>query len=169
MIVDWKSYAELLGMVAVVASLVFVGLELRQSQNVARAEMHANNLANVIDVRNARIANAEIWAKGNANGELTPIEELIYAQLVYMTNERFWYAIEQFKLLGLDEGPSADIAQFSAFLHENPRARSLWRLREDQLAKYRGIIDPNERFTPGWIAQVETAIAKFEREAGNEK
>jgi len=166
---DWKSYAELLGMSAVVASLVFVGLELRHSQNVARAEMHASNHANVIEVRNARIASAEIWTKGNTNEELTPQEEEIYAQLVYMTNDRFWFAIEQQQLLGLGEGSRADVAEFAAYLHENPRARRLWRSREDRLAKYRGMIDPNERYTPDWITRVESAIAVFELEAGTEK
>ena len=98
--VDWKRYAELLGLAAVVVSLVFVGLELRQSQDVAEAEMAASNLGNATEIRNARIANAEIWTKGNSNEELTPLEKEIYAQLVYMTNDRFYYAIQQQKLWG---------------------------------------------------------------------
>ena len=167
--IDWTRYAELLGMAAVVASLVFVGLELRQSQDIARAEMHASNLANILEVRTARMSNAEIWIKGNANEELTPAEAEIYAQLVYMTNDRFWFAIEQQKLLGLDTWEDLDVANFAGYLHENPAARRVWRSREERLAKYRGMIYLEDDFTNNWISRVESAIAVFEREAESKK
>ena len=35
---DWKSIAELIGIAAIVASLLFVGLQMRQSQEIAIAE-----------------------------------------------------------------------------------------------------------------------------------
>ena len=35
---DWKSIAEFVGIVAIVASLIFVGLQLRQEQEVAQIE-----------------------------------------------------------------------------------------------------------------------------------
>ena len=39
---DWKSIAELVGIAAIVASLVFVGLQLKQSQEIAIAEQYQN-------------------------------------------------------------------------------------------------------------------------------
>jgi len=166
---EWKSYAELVGLTAVVASLVFVGLELQQSHAIAEAEMHANDLGNTLDVRNAKIANAEIWIKGNAGEELTTVEEVIYAQLVYMTNDRFWYAVQEQRRLGLEKVDGLDVAEFASFLHENPKARRLWRFREERLAKYRGMIRPYEEVTSNWMTQVEAAIAVFEREEDSEK
>jgi hypothetical protein len=38
---DWKDIAELIGIVAIVASLVFVGLQLKQSQDIAIAGQYA--------------------------------------------------------------------------------------------------------------------------------
>ncbi len=38
--IDWKTYAELIGVAAIVASLIFVGLELRQSQRIALAAQY---------------------------------------------------------------------------------------------------------------------------------
>ena len=127
--------------------------------------MHAGNLANIIEVRNARIANADIWIRGNANEALTPIEEEIFAQLVYMTNDRFWFPVEQQRLLGIDGWEELDIAQFAAYLHASPRALRLWRSREESLAKYRGAIKPGERLTSDWVTRVESAIAAIERDA----
>ena len=37
---DWKGTAELVGIAAVVASLIFVGLQLRQSEVIARATLY---------------------------------------------------------------------------------------------------------------------------------
>jgi len=37
---SWKDLAELVGIAAIVASLIFVGLELQQSRAVALAEVH---------------------------------------------------------------------------------------------------------------------------------
>ena len=161
---DWKSYAELLGMVAVVASLVFVGLELRQSQKIASAEMLANDWANLLEVTNAKIDNAEVWIKGNTSQKMSPVEEEIFGQLVIMESTHFFYAIEQFGLLGL-EYEAASVAPLAAYFHENPQARRLWRSHEIRIAKYRGMLDPNEKFTPDWIDRVESAIAAFERQA----
>lgn len=160
---DWKSYAELLGITAVVASLIFVGLELRQSQSIAEAEMHANNLANILEVHNAMINNAEIWKKGNADSELTPAEEEIYARLVTITNDRFYFAVAQQEVLGLDEFDDVDVAVFAGFLHENHRALQVWRSREERLAEYRRQLRPDEQVTPNWTRRVESAIAAFER------
>jgi hypothetical protein len=39
MIKDWKSFAELPGITAVVASLIFVGLQLKQAQAIASTLM----------------------------------------------------------------------------------------------------------------------------------
>lgn len=39
---DWKSIAELVGIAAIVASLLFVGLQLKQSQEIAIADQYQN-------------------------------------------------------------------------------------------------------------------------------
>ena len=62
----WRETAELIGITSIVASLIFVGLELRQTQKVAdidsaaiRAEWFFSNRASINE-------NAEIWVKGNS-------------------------------------------------------------------------------------------------------
>ena len=39
-LMNWKTYAELIGLLAIVASLIFVGLELRQSHQIALAAQY---------------------------------------------------------------------------------------------------------------------------------
>ena len=52
---NWKDIAELVGITAIVASLVFVGLELRQSHQIAIAAEYQERVATVIDIYNTQI------------------------------------------------------------------------------------------------------------------
>ena len=154
------------------AGMMLAGTELafskdedtqRESLDIARAEILAMGRMHDIAMRNARIANAEIWIKGNANEELTPVEEEIYAQLVYMNNQRFWIISENVQLLGWDQWKDMPAADFAGFLYDKPLAQRLWRERNDRLARYRGVIIQDETTTPGWRARVESALAEFEQ------
>lgn len=42
---DWKDVAEFVGIIAIVASLIFVGLELKQGHDIARADVHLQRAA----------------------------------------------------------------------------------------------------------------------------
>ena len=42
---DWKDIAELVGIAAIVASLIFVGLQMRQSHEIALSEAHQQRAA----------------------------------------------------------------------------------------------------------------------------
>ena len=52
---NWKDIAELVGITAIVASLVFVGMELRQSHQIAIAAEYQERVATVIDIYNTQI------------------------------------------------------------------------------------------------------------------
>ena len=44
----WKDFAELIGITAIVLSLVFVGLQLRQSQLIAQSDIALQELESTI-------------------------------------------------------------------------------------------------------------------------
>jgi len=71
---DWKSTAELIGIAAIVASLIFVGLQLKQDRDVAERTV-------LFSATEARFQWAElvressgVWNKGLAGEELTDEE-----------------------------------------------------------------------------------------------
>jgi len=169
---QWNDVAELVGTVAIVASLIFVGLQLRQTQQqleqdekVARTEMSSSFVANVIESDNAIIQNMDIWLRGNAGEELSAAEQEIHALLVHMANERAYYSVLGLRRLESDEIADLDAAEFAAFLYENPGARRVWMDREQRLRKYRRMVDPEERTTPGWVGLIESHLAVFEAQA----
>ena len=82
----WKGIAEALGIAAIVASLIFVGLQMRQSQEIAIAETYMTILSSEIEVRNAVSEHADLWKKANSGAELNEVEALIFGNLVANLN-----------------------------------------------------------------------------------
>lgn len=81
---DFKKFneiAELVGMTAIVLSLVFVGLQLKQSQQIAIEEHtnFSNERQNAI--RSLVVANAEIWHRACAGERLDPAGQVVAAKI----------------------------------------------------------------------------------------
>ena len=169
---QWNEIAELVGTVAVVASLIFVGLQLQQTRQqleqegkIALTEMNSNHVANVIESDNAIIQNVDIWLRGNAGEELSRAEQEIHARLVHMTNDKAYYDVLALRRLDTEEEANLVAAAFAGFLYENPGAKRVWRDREQWLGRYRRMVEPKERTTSSWIELIESHLAVFEEEA----
>ncbi len=88
--VSWKSMIEYVGIAAIVASLIFVGLQLQQERRVASIEAGFNLIESFYEQQNGVIENAAIWAKGNAGEEeLSSTEAIIYDALI----QKLWARI----------------------------------------------------------------------------
>ena len=86
--ISWKEIAELIGIAAIVASLLFVGVELRQSQQIALNEAGFVALTAYIDTRNAENENSDVWIRGNLGEELERSEMAIYENLIRNRHSR---------------------------------------------------------------------------------
>ena len=78
---NWKDIAELSGIVAIVASLIFVGLQLQQEQEIAIVDTYgalAESTANLADLAER---NAEIWRKGLDGEELSSADKIKFLTL----------------------------------------------------------------------------------------
>ena len=78
---DWKNYAELIGVVAIVASLVFVGLQIRQDQVIARSELTSDSFQLMIELDQLTIEPefAKTFAK-----MLDRSKDLTYSEMVQL-------------------------------------------------------------------------------------
>jgi len=123
--ISWKTIAELIGIAAIVASLIFVGLELRQAQKIARINAANIRAGWVFENRTEVNVHAEIWAKGNAGADLTDVESVIYSNLIrnMHTNSRFTWAREQG--LGIT-GAEYAAHELAWFLYKYPAALREW-------------------------------------------
>jgi hypothetical protein len=57
---DWATIAEIISAIAIVVSLIFVGLEIRQNTNATYAASYDNLLADIVDWRIAAATNPEL-------------------------------------------------------------------------------------------------------------
>jgi len=75
---NWKDIAELIGIAAIVASLVFVGMQMRQDQQIAKAQIYTES--NIISIELARLINEnrDVWISGMNGEELSAGDEVTF-------------------------------------------------------------------------------------------
>ena len=143
---NWKGIAEMFGITAIVASLIFVGLQMRQSQEIAIAETFLSILSSEIAINNSVNEHAELWAKANSGAELNEAETVIFANLVASLDSETHRSSAQLLRLGHTGAEELQKADFASFLHQNPAARhewvSQWEIRKRHRALLHDHISP---------------------------
>jgi hypothetical protein len=79
---DWKGTAELVGIAAIVASLVFVGFQLRQDEGIAELNGRSVFVDTTIELARLFSDNEEVWRKGLRNDPLTESEQVTFNALI---------------------------------------------------------------------------------------
>ena len=131
---DWKNIVELVGIAAIVGSLIFVGLQLQQADKIARSEADNSVADRYIEIRNTIIENAEVWEKGNSGSELSASDRVIYSNLIKNLNTQYIWSWRTSRHLGGDE--EFHIAELAGFLFDNPPALEVWESLQSDLDRY---------------------------------
>jgi hypothetical protein len=77
---DWKDIAELIGIGAIVASLIFVGMQMKQSQEIAVADQYQDRADAALEWYLARMSNDQplaltsMWVSDLASADNSPIQ-----------------------------------------------------------------------------------------------
>ena len=143
---DWKDIAELVGIAAIVASLVFVGLQMQQDRVHARAELGADSFSNLASLSLQMTSDefAPVFAKAiEAPGELTTAEKL---QVNGFLEAYLYLVIRDCYLREREVFPECEIIvhEYGPRFFGNHYAQSWWRLQ-----------DPAKlSFLPGWVDAV---------------
>jgi hypothetical protein len=159
-----KDIVEFVGAVAILASLVFVGVQLQQSQNIAVAEGFATIFSTQIDVGNGIKEHVDIWRRGTSDGELTEDETAIFAILVNQVNESKVMAYLYRGEIEDYDAAEFQVKEFAAFLYQNPGARKVWNNREISLTKYRSLLSDDGTYISSWTNRVNNGLAILDRE-----
>ena len=160
----FNEIAELVGIIAIVGSLAFVGMQLRQSQLIALAEVEGAYAIASIEMASLMNDNSDVWHRGTTNGELDASEALVFEGIVTALSDRAWAMQNQYKLLGDDENAEAVVHAFAAFLHARPGARRIWTEREAELKRSRGILLPEAlEATSTFVETIYEDLATLDR------
>jgi hypothetical protein len=110
---DWKGIAELVGIAAIVASLVFVGLQMRQDQTIAITETRSTVTQKVGEIATIVESNPGIWMRGLDGEELSAEERVVFYSMVEVVESYFFDMFLRFR--NLDIGSFEPLARHFAF------------------------------------------------------
>ena len=159
---NWKETAELIGFAGIIVSLVFVGLQMKQAQDIASNEVSLGAFATGVEISNQMNEHADIWVRGSKGEELNEVERLIFANLMKNLNyEAFWHSSMR-RQLGSDE-PPREIFNFARRLHQNPGARQQWTDWQDAYQPYRTLRD-RPLTAESFSGQVKEALEMMDEE-----
>ena len=145
---NWKQTAELVGIAAIVASLIFVGLEMRQDQNIARAELGSGSFDYMTSIEQQLMAPdfAVVFEKMLETpndltiAEMTQVNGLLHQ--VMMMFQREDYLVGR----GIFANSGGVRRQFGSFIFGNRYAQA-WldsaedRINPNQLANFRSELE----------------------------
>jgi hypothetical protein len=143
--VNFKTFnevAELVGIVVIVTSLIFVGLEMRQSQKIALAEIEASFVSASVEIESLISSNSKVWTRGIADEELDDSDAAIFESILVALSNRNWSTQEQMRLLDRHDAADSNVHRFAAYLHRRPGLRRAWAEREANMKSDRDLLDP---------------------------
>ena len=120
---DWL---QIIGIAAVVASLVFVGLQLKQSDEIALADIFESAAARGVEQRALVAANADTWRKACLGEQLTEPEKLIAGSIYFNYVQNSFNSWSRFEETGFGGGGSQFyVDAYAANIHRYPGFKQL--------------------------------------------
>jgi hypothetical protein len=147
---NWKDVAELVAIASIVASLVFVGLQMRQDHVVARSELGAASFESLASLRQGMTGSefAATYAKMLEQPEqLTTAEQLqvnAYLDAAKFLIIRECYLYER----GIFAECGIIVREYGPYFFGSRYAQTWWRLQSPQKLA----------FLPGWVKDEITGI-----------
>ena len=122
---SWKDVAEFIGIAAIVASLVFVGMQIRQDRLFGLSQSVGDMLENRIESRIGHNVHADLLARANAGDELSPAEYIALRNVVENEQDIVFLHAWRDTVTGEQQTNTPELL-FAAYLFRNPGARAVW-------------------------------------------
>ena len=120
--VDWRQIAELFGIGAIVASLIFVGLQIRQDHTIALAQNAAEFDDTMLEYSRIINANREVWIRGLEGAELSQEDQVAFESVAFAVWQKFTGLYRRDRFLNLGNGMLA-ARQLAGELYTYPGLR----------------------------------------------
>lgn len=122
----YKAAIEVVGILSVVASLIFVGFEIRQSGRAANDASMASDASIVAEIESLVLSNPDVWRRGCEGEDLEPTEALIYSHIHHAS--MFQYFLRWLRdIKGLDVASAElSIDNLAMNIYRNPGFAREW-------------------------------------------
>jgi len=122
---NWKTAVEFVGILAIVGSLVFVGLQIRQEQAIAIVDTYGS----ITESNEAALAlisaHPDIWKKGLIGDELSVSDEIVFSGMVRAVMSHFQHMAIRFSRIGPMD-PDRVLHNFAYAIYIFPGLRRQW-------------------------------------------
>ena len=154
---DW---ARIIGFLGVSLSLIFVGLELRESQRSTQLQYSGDSSNRSLEYRTVLAENADVWLRGCKAEDLTDAEDFVFNSLVvaFMIEvEHSWRR----SLLQLDSDSQVFFENLAALnIHRYPGIRRKY----ESLFKWEHLKAKRSLWHPQLTEGVRTRLSELEAE-----
>ena len=140
--INWRTVAEFVGILALVGSLLFVGIQIKLDREIARSQVNMAALEARVTIEVAIAEHADVWMKASNLEELTNAEAVIVERLIRMSSfKAFFESLAASNVTGRTGSArfpesSPVIGGFSRELFENAGARRIWSAMADRHADF---------------------------------
>ena len=97
---NWKTVAEFVGISAIIGSLVFVGMQLRQEQTIAIVDTYGSVVESNEAVLSLIGAHPDIWEKGLLGDDLSTSDEIVFSGMVRAVFSHHFHMFIRFARIG---------------------------------------------------------------------
>jgi hypothetical protein len=157
-----KDTVELIGIAAIVASLVFVGIQLRQEQEIAIADTFGSVSEMTVEISIFIGQNMGIWKKGMNGGELSPDEFGVFQGLYSAVESHNQRMFVRWRRIGPGD-PNEIASDFAYALYVFPGIRELY-VADGNYEKAKNDARGFQTELGIWRSTVDKYVAKFDRE-----
>lgn len=131
---NWRGIAELIGISAIVGSLIFVGVQLRQDRAIALNETAMTIIESRNELSIAIGESADLWLKANDGEALTRAENFKLEKQVFALSASA--NLEASMRRDLGNTGNVPLKRLATILYENPGARKIWLSLAERDVKY---------------------------------
>jgi hypothetical protein len=151
----WRNVAEAVGVAAIVASLIFVGQQLRLDRKIAIGDAWLQYVDTQVSLAQLVSEHADIWIKGLAGEELSNSDQLRFDHIAHVIEQKYASRFSRSQA-GVRAGPAEQLVRMYAqdlFAHKGLRKFSLERW--DRLQGLSGS-------EPSFVAAVRAYLARID-------
>ena len=113
-----KGWLEVIGMAAIIASLAFVGLQMRQDQSIAIADTYGSVASTALQLAELIDGHGELWRKGLDGEKLSLDEQIEFYSLANAVEASFVLNWNRSIRLGA-ASPKAQLRDYAIALHSH--------------------------------------------------
>lgn len=158
----FKRIFEVLGIIAVVISLILVWIETKQNRILAEINYEMTITQNRVMANQTIASHPEVWVKGCANDSLSKEDMAIFRAMVDDRNAIAYYKVVKGVRLQNYSSMRVDIADFVNFLNQNPGAKAVWLDMEESLIASRKKQNAPD-IANDWYTSVKTGLDNLDR------